>query len=212
MEEVKPVKKRARRLPPEERRAHLLSCALRVFAKRGLSAARHAEIAKEAHVSVPAVFTYFPTRPDLVNAVLDEVSRFYIEMTTRQLQADTPLPHMLQDLAETYAASVDTHQDYARIVLDWGTATREDIWPRYIQTQQRVVGMLTEAITRGQHQGSLPTHVNAEDIALLLVGTAFLIIQMKFAGQPPERVNRFLKTLVQVALAGGAASDDPSAV
>ena len=198
------MKKRAKRLPPEERRAHLLKCALRVFARRGLSGARHAEIAKEAQVSVPAVFTYFPTRPDLVNAVLDEVSRFYIEMTEQQLRVDSPLPQKLQDLAEVYAASVDSHPDYARVVLDWGTATREDIWPCYIETQQRVVRMLTNAITQGQHQGALPAHINAEDIALLLVGTAFLIIQMKFAGQPPERVNRFQQTLIHVALAGAA--------
>ena len=42
---------------------------MRVFARRGLGAARHAEIAKEAGVSVPAVFFYFPTREELVTAV-----------------------------------------------------------------------------------------------------------------------------------------------
>ena len=195
---------RAKRLSQEERRAHLLSCALHVFAQRGLGGARHAEIAKEAHVSVPTVFFYFPTRPDLVNAVLDEVTHFYLAMTEQLLQADAPLPQILRDLAATYAQSVDTHPDHARVVLDWSTAIGEEVWPRYLELQQRVVGMLTEAITHGQDQGSLASNVNAEDVALLLVGTASLIIQMKFAGQPAERVNRFLQTLVQVALAGAA--------
>ena len=90
------------------------------------------------------------------------------------------------------------------MVLDWSTAIGEDVWPHYLELQQRVVGMLTEAIAHGQDQGTLAANVNAEDVALLLVGTASLIIQMKFAGQPAERVDRFLHTLVQVALAGAA--------
>jgi TetR/AcrR family transcriptional regulator, hemagglutinin/protease regulatory protein len=53
---------RARRLDPSERRPQLLECAMRVFARRGLGSARHSEIAKEAKVSVPTVFFYFPSR------------------------------------------------------------------------------------------------------------------------------------------------------
>ena len=191
---------RARRLPPAERRAHLLMCALRVFARRGLGEARHAEIAKEAQVSVPTVFFYFPTRTDLVNAVLDEVTRFYYEMTEQELRGQASLSQKLQNLAATYAASVDTHPDYARVALDWSTATRNDVWPRYLDLQRRVVQLLTEVITRGRGEGHFAAGVNAEDMALLLVGTSSLIIQMKFAGQPPERVDRFLHTLMQVAL------------
>ena len=58
----------------------LLRCAMRVFARRGLGAARHAEIARAARVSVPTVFFYFPTRKALVSAVLEEVARFFTEM------------------------------------------------------------------------------------------------------------------------------------
>ncbi|HEY2487591.1 MAG TPA: helix-turn-helix domain-containing protein, partial [Candidatus Binataceae bacterium] len=67
--------RRARALDQNERRTLLLRCALCVFARRGIGAARHAEIAREAKVSVPAVFFYFPTRQALVSAVLDEVAR-----------------------------------------------------------------------------------------------------------------------------------------
>ena len=77
---LKTTRFRARRLSPTERRTQLLTCALRVFARRGLGEARHAEIAKEAGVSIPAVFFYFPTRADLVDAVLCEVERFYRTM------------------------------------------------------------------------------------------------------------------------------------
>ena len=67
---------------------------------------------------------------------------------TELLQANAPLPQILQDLAATYADS-DTHPDHARVVLKWSTAIGKDGWPRYLELQQRVVGMLTEAIAQG---------------------------------------------------------------
>ena len=54
-----PVRKRASKLSPEVRREQLLMQAIKVFARRGLGAGRHAEIAEEAQVSVPTVFSYF---------------------------------------------------------------------------------------------------------------------------------------------------------
>ena len=74
---------RRRRLPPEERRAQLLSIAIDVFADRGLGAARHAEIAERAGVAVSTVFAYFETREALVDAVLREVADFFIAAAER---------------------------------------------------------------------------------------------------------------------------------
>ena len=56
---------RAPRLAPEARRAQLLASAMRVFARRGIAAARHAELASEAGVAVSTTFAYFPTREEL---------------------------------------------------------------------------------------------------------------------------------------------------
>ncbi|MGY9003943.1 MAG: TetR family transcriptional regulator, partial [Rhodospirillales bacterium] len=51
--------KRAGRLPPQERQQQLLRCAVQVFAQLGIGAAVHADVAREAEVSVATVFTYF---------------------------------------------------------------------------------------------------------------------------------------------------------
>src|ERR1700719_611396 len=86
---------RAKRLDPSLRRPQLLACAMRVFARRGLGGARHSEIAREAKVSVPTVFFYFPTRDALVREVLEEVARFFREMTERMLNFDRPAPEIV---------------------------------------------------------------------------------------------------------------------
>jgi TetR/AcrR family transcriptional regulator, hemagglutinin/protease regulatory protein len=77
------VRLRASRLEKAEGRGLLVQCAMRVFARSGLGAARHAEIARKAKVSVPTMFCYFPTRKALVNVVHEEVVRFFTEMAER---------------------------------------------------------------------------------------------------------------------------------
>ena len=119
-----------RRLTAEARREQLLACALAVFARRGLGEARHAEVAREAGMSVPTVFNYFPTREALVLAVLDEVGRFILDEVLRPIQRDErPAPEVLRDSALAFAAAIETHPDHARVWLDWSTAVRDDIWP-----------------------------------------------------------------------------------
>jgi TetR/AcrR family transcriptional regulator, hemagglutinin/protease regulatory protein len=199
-QELAALRPRARRLPPTERRTQLLTCALRVFARRGLGEARHAEIAKEAGVSVPAVFFYFPTRDELVKAVLDEVERFYLELAEHVHGRDLPAQQILLQHAVAFADSVDTHPDYARVWLDWSTAIRDKVWPRYIDFQEKLVRILEKTIRRGQRKGTFAADVDPEDAALLGLSAAHMLAQMKFLRRAPEKVDRFMRAVVQSVL------------
>jgi TetR/AcrR family hemagglutinin/protease transcriptional regulator len=195
-------KPRASRLDQAERRAQLLQCAMRVFARRGLGAARHAEIAEEAGVSVPAVFFYFPTREELVSAILDEVDRFLVEMAEQIHADDRPAPEILLAHARAFADSVDTHPDYARVWLDWSTAIREEMWPRYLDFQERMVTILSRTIRRWLNERGAANDVEIEDDARLMVAAAHMVAQMKFTRVQPDKVDHFLNTLVTAALGG----------
>jgi len=197
------TRKRAGRLEQSERRAQLLQCAMRVFARRGLGSARHAEIAREAGVSVPAVFFYFPTREELVNAVLDEVARFLMVMAEEVHASDRPAPEILLEHARRFAASVETHPDYARVWLDWSTAIREEIWPRYLEFQERVVAIIARTIHRWQRERGV-AEIDAEEDARLIVGSAHMVAQMKFTRVAPAKVDHFLRTLVRATLSDAA--------
>ncbi|MGH7804861.1 MAG: TetR/AcrR family transcriptional regulator, partial [Candidatus Binatia bacterium] len=127
------ARSRATRLPPAERRAQLLDRALRVFARKGLGRGGHAEIAREAKVSVAAVFTYFPSREALVREVLAETAGLYLDLADRRLSdRAVPAPKALLDFAVAFAATFDSHGDHARILLEWSTAVREDVWPLFL--------------------------------------------------------------------------------
>jgi len=202
------LRTRAPRLPPAERRAQLLAHAMRVFARRGLGGARHAEIASEAGVSVSTVFVYFPTRAELLGAVLDEVERFLVEMAERTHASPAPAPDVILAHARAFADSVDTHSDHARVWLDWSTAVRDEVWPRYLEFQERVVRILERTIRRGQREGTFPADLDPEDDARLIVGSAHMIAQMKFTHLAPARVDRFLRALVRASV-GSAFGEAP---
>ena len=172
---------------------------MHVFARRGLGSARHSEIAREAQVSVPTVFFYFPTRDALVRAVLDEVARFLTDMTVRIHAERRPAPEIVLAHAKAFADSVDTHPDYARVWLDWSTAVRDEIWPLYLDFQENVVGIIANTIRRWQRERGM-SEEEAEDDARLLVGSAHMIAQLKFTRCPPERIDHFLRTLVRSTL------------
>jgi TetR/AcrR family hemagglutinin/protease transcriptional regulator len=190
---------RARRLDPAERRPQLLQCAIRVFARRGLGGAHHAEIAREARVSVPTVFFYFPTREALVMAVLDEVARFLTEMAVTIHSGAGDAAQIVLAHAQAFADSVDTHTDYARVWLDWSTAIREEIWPHYLEFQENIVAIIANTIRRWR-VGRGITDDDAEDDARLIVGSAHMIAQLKFTRCPPDKLDHFLRTLVRSTL------------
>jgi AcrR family transcriptional regulator len=196
----KPQRKRAARLDPAERRARLLGHALRVFARRGLAGGRHAEIARAARVSVPAVFVYFPTRDALVGAVLDEVERFYLEMVESTLRLDLPAPELLLALAHAFVASVDAQPAQARLWLQWGAGPRERGWSRYLAFQDHLVARVAEIVRRGKAQGTLAADVDPEADARIVVAGAPVVVQLVLGGRPADEVERFVRTLIEATV------------
>lgn len=171
-----------------------------VFARRGLSGGHHAEIAEAAGVAVSTVFVYFSTRDELVVAVLDEVERFLMEMAERAHTSTQKAPDVFRTHMAAFAAAVDTHRDHARVWLDWSTAIREDVWPRYMKFQERIVGTLAVTIERGQREGDVAPNVDPEGDARLIVAAAQMIAQMKFTEQSEAKVEHFMETVLAAAL------------
>jgi TetR/AcrR family transcriptional regulator, hemagglutinin/protease regulatory protein len=195
---------RASRLSPDARRAQLVDCALRVFARRGLARGGHAEVAREAGVAVPTVFAYFGTRADLVLQALDRVVRYYTDMVERHCRPENPAPRALFDFAIDFAASVDRDPDVATVLLDWSTAVRSELWPRFLAFHRDMAARMEATIRRGREEGTIARDVDASDAALILIGSAHLVVQMKFSHTAPERVHRFLLALFRAAIGPAA--------
>jgi TetR/AcrR family transcriptional regulator, hemagglutinin/protease regulatory protein len=177
-----------------------------VFARRGIGAARHAEIAREAKVSVPTVFFYFPTREALVSAVLDEVARFFTELAETIHDQHRPAPEIILEHTRAFADVVVTHPDHTRVLLEWSTALRDEVWPLYLKFQEKSIAMLARTIKRWRMETGSQRDPDAEDDARVIASTAYVLVQMKMANLPASRIERFLQTLVRDTLGEAKAS------
>ena len=173
---------------------------MRVFARRGIGAAHHAEVAREAKVSVPTVFFYFPTREALVSAGLEEVGRFFTEMAETIHGKRQPAPEIILEHTRAFAEAVETHPDHTRVLLEWSTALRDEVWPLYLQFQEKIIAMIARTIRRWRMESGSGRDPDAEDDARVIAATGYVLVQMKVANLPGWRIERFLQTLVRDTL------------
>jgi TetR/AcrR family hemagglutinin/protease transcriptional regulator len=175
-----------------------------VFAARGLGRAGHADVARAAAVAVPTVFAYFKTRATLVREVLGAVARYFDDMAERFHHPDTIAPKVLLAHAVAFATSVESDPDYARVLLEWSTAIREDVWPLFLSFQENMLQRFEQTIRRGQAERTIEREIDAETAALMLIGSSWIVIQMRFTRWPAERVHRFLLAQLRGAIGATA--------
>ncbi len=189
---TRPAQRRTR-LRPDARRAQLLDCALSVFARDGLGRGNHAAIAELANVSVATVFHYFPTRDELVAAVLDQVEQFFLGLAQDVHAQPAPLVELLVDHGAAFLRAAETHGEYVRVWLDWSTAIRENVWPRFLSFQERLIAIVASSVERGRERREVAASIDPEDTARLFVGHAHMAALMTFAppsGLDPEHLVR----------------------
>lgn len=194
---------RRTRLSPDARRAQLLNCAITVFARGGLGRGNHAAIAELAGVSVATVFHYFPTRDELVAAVLDQVETFFLDLAEETHRQQGPLPEILVAHGEAFLRAAQTHSVYVRVWLDWSTAIRETVWPRFLTFQERLVAIVTASVRRGRERGDVAASVDPEDTARLFVGNAHMAALMTFAPSTGLDLHHLVRRAVSALLAPG---------
>lgn len=192
--------KRAAQLPPSERRQQLLRCAVKVFAETGIGRANHALVAKAAGVAVPTVFAYFPNREALVDAVLAEVERRLLGIVKSQFEReDLTAYQKLLRLLSDYADCIDQDPELVKVFLDWTTSFQNDLARKFQAYLKKVLGLLKGMVEEGRDRREFGPEVNAEDVALIVFGSANVIAQIKFSNYQTD-VSHYLISLITGAL------------
>jgi AcrR family transcriptional regulator len=195
------------RLSQAERRAQLLSCAVADAAKVGLGRLTHAGVARESGVAVPTVFAYFGNRTALVEATVEEVKRFYLELAAFWHRPEIPARAAIEGHIRAYYDSIHSALAYAQVWLEWCTAVRNEfgIWTSFLDYYDRMIGLLAASVRRGQKQGTIGKSVNAVDSARLLVSCGVTVTQLHFMRRDRREITRYINCTLRLAL-----GDDPS--
>lgn len=196
---AKPAVRKRTRLSTQERRAQLLRCAVEASAEAGISRVAHVDVAERAHVSVPTVFAYFPTRQILVRAILKDVRRFYMELM-RSVPRDGNARDVTFAMFWECTRRARTDPYYIRVWLDWSTAIRHETWRRYLKLWNDGTAIFRAVLEKGQRNGEIDRNLDTHVAAQILLGGAHTIGVMIFSGATDKQLEPMVRHLVNGAL------------
>jgi AcrR family transcriptional regulator len=153
----------AERVDARRNRARLLEAARGLFAQRGVDVSVR-EIAGEAGVGVATVYRHYPTRDDLVDAVLVDAYEELFAAAERALAEEDAWRGFTTLLEETLALCARNRGLKDAFETRRGRRTAELM-------RRRIRPVFAELVARAQRQGSLRADFTAEDVPLVIWST-----------------------------------------
>ncbi|RVX48014.1 TetR family transcriptional regulator [Nonomuraea polychroma] len=169
--------KRARPGPrAEERRERLISAGYRAMVRSGLEGARTRDIAAEAGITVATLHYYFPTKNDLVRAVLEHTIREQM-LAPLRLDADwDDGPAALRTMLTGLSRQAEAEPGRFRLLNEMTWAAREDAELRAMLAtwhgawHETIVEWLRAGQRDGRVRGDIDTDAAATMIVYLVLG------------------------------------------
>jgi AcrR family transcriptional regulator len=147
-----------RREQKEQTRRRLLLCAFDLFSSRGITATKTVDVAREASVSHGTVFVHFPTRDDLVAAVISEFTKRIVRRIHELVESGATL----QAVLAAHLEGLSEHEAfYARLITE-GPILPPVARTTLIGIQSAISYHLAEAAEKEMNQGSIrrvPIHL-----------------------------------------------------
>ena len=156
----------------EARRRQIIDAAYRCFARRGVHQTTMRDIYREAELSPGAVYHYFDSKAEIIEASFDFDYRRSLDLFTAAGESDDPL-HALTDLLDFLfqglkgAASLGAGRAN---VQGWGEAL---VNPRLLGTIRRVLdsylNAVSKVIRRAQALGQMDSTIDPGSMSRLLL-------------------------------------------
>lgn len=136
-----------RRLKVDERRHQLLERATTLFTTHGYDELSMAKIAREAGVSKPLLYHYFPTKRQLFEAVLARAAEQHLQRI--DLDPDQPAGQQLADSLDAYLAWIEEHgETYEKLMRSAGIPEVRELIDRVRdETARRILEGLAPGAT-----------------------------------------------------------------
>jgi AcrR family transcriptional regulator len=116
------AKEAARQARTEVYRQHVLEAAVRVFAERGFEATKVQDIAQEADLSLGTIYSVFPGKQELYEAILAEHGQALLALVQAVHERKLPARDTLDALIDVYIDYFVGHPDFLRMHLRSGAS------------------------------------------------------------------------------------------
>ena len=181
----------------ESRKSQILGAATRCFADKGFHGASMKDIIEESGLSAGAIYNYFPSKADIVDAIARERHSREVEVLASAVEdagKAADLPGLARSFFLRFASAA--HREERRVGVEvWAEALRN---PRVLDTVRHGVDEPVRAIAAVvaacQRRDELPSELEPEGIARLMVAV-FQGFVLQQAWQPNVDMDMYLRAL-----------------
>ena len=181
----------------------IIAAAAAVFAERGLEAAT-AEIAHRAGVGEATLFRRFPTKDDLIDAIIETRMDELAALADAAAEAPDPaaaLERFMQDLVKQFSRD----QGFFEAA---GERCMND--PRFQPQRERGMEAVGRLLKRAQEAGAVRTDLSPSDISFL-AGSAMYALEVSKPGLRDDLWKRYLRVILDGMKLEGASKLRPGA-
>ena len=137
----------------QERFAHILQTAARLFGERGYESVTTNHIAAEAAVSIGALYRFFPNKEAILDALIAGYMSRMAQVFPKTLDLERPYPEVLEELLRQIAAMEAQESAFGHIFVYVDNAQTVAIHHALVQQVARLIGayypqLQGEALTR----------------------------------------------------------------
>ena len=151
----------ATRVDARRNRARLLAAARELLAAQGADVSLR-EVARAAGVGVGTLYRHFPTRDELIDAVLEDALSEFLDAADAAVAADDAWEGFTGFLDD--ALRLQARNRGLRDVIETGTLGREHA----AELRRRIGGLIAQLVARAQAEGALRPDFSAADVAAIL--------------------------------------------
>jgi AcrR family transcriptional regulator len=172
-----PGPQRRLRRDAQRNRDAVVAAARQVFCDHGLEAPLE-EIARQAGVGIATLYRRFPSRAELLDAVLADTIQAHIQVAEHALAMDDPwdgFTHYLEETCRLQAADRGLN-DVMGMRFPRATAVEA--------AKTRLFEVVTQVLDRAQQSGQLRLDLTLEDLALVTWGNTRILQAVRAAGVP----------------------------
>lgn len=154
----------------ESRREQILSCAAKVFAKKGYHETSISDICQKSDVARGTVYLYFKNKRDIFDTLIKNFTTSMIQ----NISMFTPGEPLQAQFNRNFCKVVEhifRNKDMTKIIVSEAVGLDAEFDRQLILFYARLVEYIEGALTMLQKNGDISSHVNVRLLSYALVGT-----------------------------------------
>ena len=162
----------------DQKTSQIISSAISEFLHNGLDAASMHRIAEDAEVSKRTLYKYFPTKEELIEAIIDRLMEGFLEMKLPDFSENQPIDQQISKLLD-HKVELICAEEYLNItrIVGGELFKGRKLAPRHLEmitkTEAMFLNWLSSGVKLGYIKEDPPVELIASQFHALLKGQIF---------------------------------------